>query len=142
MTRGTIESIWHNRRADGSEYWVLMIDGKRYSTFDPEHVSYIQEGDSVEFSFLQSGSYRNLIALKPLGTAVPAIPANFIRRARAHCILAASLLLANSSQPPEQKAGIAVEMAKKLEGYVLLPLKDYVPDALKMDESQMEGSGE
>jgi hypothetical protein len=140
MTRGTIEKIWHNRRTDGSEYWVIKIDGKTYSTFDPEHISYTQEGDAVEFSYSQNGSYRNLIAIKPLNSPVSPISEEVFRKVRTYCIIAASLLLVNAPQQPEQKADIAIEMAQKLEKYALIPLRDYTPDSLKsMPKNEGEG---
>ena len=142
MTRGTIERIWHNRRTDGSEYWVIKIDGKTYGTFDPEHVSYIQEGDTVEFSFSQSGKYRNLIAIKPLNSTFSPVSEEVFRNVRTHCIIAASLLLVNAPQQPEQKAYLALEIAQKLEKYALLPLKDYTPDSLRIKPESKEVSSE
>ena len=141
MTKGTIEKIWHNRRTDGSEYWVLKINGKRYGTFDPEHISYIQEGDAVEFSFSRNGTYSNIIAIKPLDPKPFPIPERSFRTVRTHCIIAASLLLMNSSQQPEQKADIAIEMAQRLEKYTLLPFRDYTPDTLRSTHENKEDGG-
>jgi len=129
--QGKVEKIWHNRRTDGSEYWVITIDGKTYGTFDPEHISYIQEGEAVEFSFTQNGRYCNLIAIKPLNSTVSQISEEVFRKVRPHCLIAASLLLMNSPQQPEQKADLAMEIAQNFEKFVLLPFKDYTPDALK-----------
>lgn len=56
--------IWHNHRPDGSEYWVLSIDGKRYSTWDKNMVADVREGDLVDFAFTDSGRYRNLTGIK------------------------------------------------------------------------------
>ena len=140
--QGKVEKIWHNRRTDGSEYWVIKIDGKTYSTFDPEHVSYIQEGDTVEFSFSRSGRYCNLIAVKPLNPPLSPISGKVFREARMYCIIAASLLLMNSPLQPGQKAALAVEIAGKLEKYALLPFKEYTPDALMSTHENKEVSNE
>jgi len=139
---GRVDRIWHNRRTHGSEYWVIKIDGKTYSTFDPEHVSYIQEGDTVEFSFSRNGRYCNLIAVKPLNPPLSPISGKVFREARMHCIIAASLLLMYSPQQPGQKAALAVEIARKLEKYALLPFKEYTPDALMSTTENKEVSGE
>ena len=64
--RGTIDRLWNNDREDGSKYWVLSIDGQRYSTHDADLVRDVQPGDNVEFSFTTSGRFRNLVSLKKL----------------------------------------------------------------------------
>jgi len=138
--QGKVDRIWHNRRTDGSEYWVIKIDGKTYSTFDPEHVSYIQEGDTVEFSFSRSGRYCNLIAVRPLNPPLSPISGKVFREARMHCIIAASLLLMNSPLQPEHKTELTIEISRKLENFALLPFKDYTPDTLKTSqENNKEG---
>ena len=140
--QGKVNKIWHNRRTDGSEYWVITIDGKRYGTFDPEHVSYIQEGDAVEFSCSQNGSYWNLIAIKPLNPKFSPISEKTFRKVRTNCIIAASLLLMNSPQQSEQKTDLALEIARKLEKYTLLPFRNYIPDTLKENETNEETGSE
>ena len=63
---GAVNKCWRNQRPDGSQYWVLSIDGKRYSTLSCELVSDIREGDGVEFSFHTSSRYRKVAAIARL----------------------------------------------------------------------------
>lgn len=122
---GRIEKIWHNQRADGTEYWVLTIDGQRYSTWDPEHVAYVQEGEFVEFSFTNSGQYRNLLAIRRVDDPAPAAGARIqqqpghLPRVRLACLRVAAALLGNTSGTPEQRVALAMSLAKRLEKYVL-----------------------
>jgi len=123
--QGTVDKIWHNHRADGSEYWVLSIDGQRYSTWDKNMVADIQEGYTVEFAFTDSGRYRNLTALKRL-SGEPFITADRIapspeslRTVKMSCLRTAAEMLKDTTLLPEQKVSLAINMAERLENYVL-----------------------
>lgn len=126
--QGTVNRIWHNRREDGSEYWVVSIDGQRYSTWDGDMLANVHQGDSVEFAFARSGHFRNLTALKPVQPAafVTAdtlqISAESLRIVRMNCLRTAAEMLKDTTYLPEQKVALAIEMAAKLEGHVLNPL--------------------
>lgn len=126
--QGTVDKIWHNQRADGSEYWVLSIDGKRYSTWDKNMVAHIREGDSVEFTFTDSGRYRNLTALKRLSGSVPttvdkmAPRPESLRTVKMNCLRTAAEMLKDTTLLPEQKVALAINMAQELENHVLRPL--------------------
>jgi hypothetical protein len=123
--QGTVDKIWHNQRADGSEYWVLLIDGQRYSTWDKSLVANVQEGDLVEFAFTHSGRYRNLTALKrlpssPFVTADRLLPcAGTLRSIRTSCLRTAAEMLKDTTLLPEQKVSLSIAMAKRLENHVL-----------------------
>jgi len=145
--QGTVEKIWHNRRADGTEYWVLTIDGKRYSTWDSEHVAYIREGESVEFAFTQSGRFLNLTAIRRIDGTVR-ISSDKIRvnnecrcNVRINCLRTAAEMLKGSTSLPEQKVDLAINMAQNFEKYVLLPIIDYTPNGAKtIPESNQTGN--
>ena len=79
--QGTVGKIWHNHRTDGSEFWVLSIDGERYSTWDRNLIANIQEGDLVEFTYDQSGRFRNLKALNRLSRS-PFMTADLLTTSR------------------------------------------------------------
>jgi len=123
--QGTVDKIWHNQRADGSEYWVLSIDGQRYSTWDKNMIAHIREGDPVEFTFTDSGRYRNLTALKQLSgepfitTDRMAPSPESLRTVKMSCLRTAAEMLKGTTLLPEQKVSLAINMAQMLESYVL-----------------------
>jgi hypothetical protein len=138
--QGTVGKIWHNQRADGSQYWVLSIDGQRYSTWDSSLVANIQEGDPVEFAFTNSGRYRNLTAIKrlpgsPFITADKLVPgAGTLRSIRMSCLRTAAEMLKDTTFLPEQRVSLSIAMAKRLENHVL-----GLPEAEPDDQSKGEG---
>lgn len=84
---GAGNKIWHNRRPDGSEYWVVSADGQRYTTSRRDLLKGIQERDLVELCFYSSGRYRRIAALARLPhtalitadrLAVPAEPVRIV----------------------------------------------------------------
>ncbi len=123
--RGTIERVWENERADGSKYWVVSIDGKRYSTWDPGLLQGIQSGDAVEFTFTTSGRYKNLLAIKKLDdqqfrTAdTLVVNPEALRIVRMNCLRTAAEMLKDTTLLPEQKVSMAISMAQRLEAHVL-----------------------
>ena len=123
--KGKVSRIWHNLGADGSEYWVLSIDGQRYSTWDNNMISNVHEGDLVEFAFSPSGRYRNLTALNRL-PAPPFTIANKVmispeslRVVRMNCLRTAAEMLNEASLLYDQKSETVITVAKKLENFVL-----------------------
>ena len=67
--RGKIERIWENQTKDGEKYWVLSIDGKNYSVWDPAVLEGLSEGMEVEYEFRRSGKYNRITDLKKLDTS-------------------------------------------------------------------------
>jgi hypothetical protein len=125
IVRGTIGKIWHNHRTDGSEFWVLSIDGERYSTWDGNLIANIQEGDLVEFTFNKSGRYQNLLAINRLSRS-PFLTADMLttspeslRMVRMNCLRTSAELLKDTTMLPEQKTSMTIAMAKKLEEHIL-----------------------
>jgi len=125
--QGTVNKVWHNHRADGSEFWVLSVDGQRYSTWDRSLIKDVREGDPVEFAFTHSGRYRSLTALKRL-PGPPSItsdrlgpsPAS-LRIVRMNCLRTAAEMLKDTTLLPEQKVSLSIAMAKTLEKHVMSP---------------------
>lgn len=141
---GTISKIWRNEREDGSHYWVLSIDGERYSAFEADLVKHLNEGDFVEFTYTQSGKYRNLVCIKPVSRFGfgacdgPSVPPEAIRILRMNCLRTAAEVLKGSSLRPEQRASAALEIAEKLEGHVLRP-DAVVPCACREEQTEEDG---
>ena len=127
--QGTVGKIWHNHRTDGSEFWVLSIDGERYSTWDRNLIVNIQEGDLVEFTYDQSGRFRNLKALNRLSRS-PFMTADLLttspeslRIVRMNCLKISAELLKDTTMLPEQKTSMTIAMSKKLEENILVSMK-------------------
>lgn len=125
--QGTVEKIWCNQQQDGTQYWVLSIDGTRYSTFNKEFVEDISEGDWVEFSLFNSGRYRRIAALARLPhtafvTADRLLPnPESLRVIRMNCLRTAAEMLKDTTLLPEQKLAMAITVAERLEQHVLRP---------------------
>ncbi|MDK2464137.1 MAG: hypothetical protein QI223_05140 [Candidatus Korarchaeota archaeon] len=123
--QGTIERIWENERADGSKYWVVTIDGKRYSTLEQDLLQGLQRGDAVEFTFTTSGRYKNLLAIRKLDdqqfrTAdTLVVSAEALRIVRMNCLRTAAEMLKDTTLLPEHKVAMAISMAERLEAHVL-----------------------
>jgi len=145
--QGIVDRIWHNQRADGSEFWVLSIDGQRYSTWDKNLVASVQEGDSVEFAFTESGRYRNLTALKRTGASAFTtadklrISPESLRIVRMNCLRNAAEMLKDTTLLPEQKVALAINMAQELENHVLRPLDNCPEPELTENGQDDQGDG-
>lgn len=122
---GTVSKIWRNEREDGSEYWVLSINGRRYSVFDLDLVKGISEGDFVEFSYAKSGKYRNIVYIKrasPEGFVTadtPVLPPEPIRILRMSCLRTAAELLNGTKLSVQDRLSNLLETATQLEEHVL-----------------------
>jgi len=133
--QGTIGKIWQNQRQDGSQYWVLSIDGQRYTTFAKELAEGISEGDRVEFSFYNSGRYRKIAAIQRLphaaSTAANSSPlsAESLRIIRMNCLRTAAEMLKDSKLLPEQRLSVVTTIAQRLQQYVLRPPGDDPPQS-------------
>jgi len=144
--QGTVDKIWHNHRTDGSEYWVLAIDGQRYSTWDKSMIANILEGDSVEFAFTDSGRYLSLTALKRTGDSIFTtvdklrISPESLCTVRMSCLSTAAEMLKDTTLLPEQKVALALNMAKKMENHILGPqgLSEYRQPAEQADNVEAE----
>ena len=130
--QGTVDRVWHNHDADGSEYWVLCIGGQRYSTWDKALVEGIGQGDAVEFSFTRSGRFRHLSVLKrqdeapgAAGVSGPVQPCSLELRLR--CLRIAADLARDANTLPDRKVELAITLAQQLERHLLSPPKPEQP---------------
>lgn len=151
--KGTVNRIWHNRKPDGSGYWVLSIDGQQYSTWDRNLARNIEQGDLVEFLFTESGRYRNLTFLKRLGSAGFAtadkllVSPESLWIVRMNCLRTATEMISEASLLSDQKICRVISIAKRLEDHVLRspgdcprPTEKQKPDNNKAD-SEHKGKG-
>jgi len=144
--KGIVDRIWRNERDDGSQYWVISIDGQRYSAFDKQVVGEVQEGESVEFAYTKSGRYKNLTALKRTGASAfttadrLSIRSESLRIVRMSCLRTAAEMLKDTTLLPEQKVALAINMAQKMEKHILKPLPT-CRCAETAEDGQAEGEG-
>lgn len=150
LVQGTVNKIWHNRRPDGSEYWVVSVDGQRYTTSRRDLVEGIQEGDRIELSLYNSGRYRRIAALARLPhtafvTADRLLPnPESLRIIRMNCLRTAAEMLKDTTLLPEQKLAMAITVAERLEQHVLRPRRSDAQQQSedKPDDDATEGKAE
>lgn len=120
MQKGKIEKIWENKTRDGTPYWVLAINGDRYSAFEQEMLHGLQEGDEIEFDWKQAGRYRNLAELRKLSASRADAPYDRdLSIVRMSCLRSAAELLAYQRLGLEKKGELVVDLAARFEAYVL-----------------------
>ena len=61
--KGQINKIWDNGE---NKPIVFEIDGEKYSSFDRKLLELFNEGDTVEFEFVQKGQYKNIKTIEKL----------------------------------------------------------------------------
>lgn len=98
--KGTIERIWENQRKDGEKYWVLQIDGQRYSVWDANLLENLSAGDVVDFSYITSGRYKKITRI---ARAEELQEKRSRAIARMSCIRSAVELVAGSEGTPEKR---------------------------------------
>ncbi len=125
--RGKIDRIWHNRRADDSEFWVLSIEGQRYSTWDKSLIANLSEGDLVEFAYSPSGRYRKLTGIKRL--PIPAfttareiaVDPRALQIVRMSCLRTAAEMLKDAELLPVKRSALVKAFAREFEEHVFRP---------------------
>jgi hypothetical protein len=63
---GTVEKVWNNDRFPKR---ALVIDGKKYGDYDGSKSEGVKEGDTVSFTFKESGQYLNMFGKATVVTA-------------------------------------------------------------------------
>ena len=58
--KGEVEKKWKNETTDGRKYEVFQINRERYSLWDEDYLDRINEGQSLEFDFKESGEFKNI----------------------------------------------------------------------------------
>lgn len=125
--KGEVEKVWKNETADGRKYEVLQIGGQRYSLWEEEYLDKIQEGQSLEFDFRESGDFKNISKIyeKPGNDRLlesddkqPEYDGRNKRITRMSCLRSAAGVLTGSRIPCEKRADKTIEIAKKFEKYI------------------------
>jgi len=116
--QGRINKIWENESKDGKKYWVLGIDGRRYSVWDEDYMKDLGEGSLIEYSCKKSGKYNNITDIKKIQTDEPYSNRKDEQIIRMSCLKSASELLSGIDLEPEKKADVAIGIARKFQKYV------------------------
>lgn len=119
--KGEVEKIWKNETEDGRKYEVLQINGERYSLWSEDYLDRIQEGQSLDFDFKESGDYKNITKIND-GQEIPDRSHYGNDRLRKiikmSSLRSASRVLAGSRMPYEDGAERTIEIARKFENYL------------------------
>jgi len=120
--KGEVEKIWKNETADGRKYEVFQIEGERYSLWDEDYLDRIQEGQSLEFDFKESGDFKNITEIYEPSKNEEKEPGygdqKLKKTIRMSSLKSASRVLTGSKIPYQNRAEKAIEIAKKFEKYI------------------------
>ena len=113
--QGTIEKIWENRNQKGETYWVLLINGQRFSLWDGSLLEGLKEGDRIDFLWKSAGRFKNITKITKLSNGNN----KQIRIIRMSCIRSAAELVSDAAINQGEKAELITRLEKQLESYVL-----------------------
>ena len=118
--KGVVEKLWDNQDKKGRRYLVLEIGGERYSLWDEDLMSGLEEGLVVEYEWKQSGKYKNLTAIELEPSYSASARANRKDRdmVRMSCLKSATTLFSSAEIEPGERGSITLELAKKFEKYI------------------------
>jgi hypothetical protein len=120
--KGEVEKVWKNETENGRKYEVFLIGGERYSLWEEGYLDKIQEGQTLEFDFRESGDFKNITRVYELPENEPKDPEygdqKLKKTVRMSCLKSASRVLIGSKIPYQNRADKAIEIAKKFEKYI------------------------
>jgi hypothetical protein len=121
--KGKIDKIWQNETADGRRYDVLQIGGEKYSLWDEKYFDKIQEGQMLEFEFRESGDFRNITEIYESPRQETSDRKDYAQERltkiiKMSCLKSASEVLSGSKIPYTDRAGKAIEIARRFEKYI------------------------
>lgn len=120
--KGEVEKLWKNETEDGRKYEVFQIGGERYSLWEEDYLDRIQEGQTLEFDFKESGEFKNITKIYEQPGEVEKEPEYGNQRLkktiRMSSLKSASRVLIGSRIPYQNRADRAIEIAKKFEKYI------------------------
>ena len=119
--KGEVEKIWNNETSDGRKYQVFQINGERYSLWDDNYIDCIQEGQSLEFDFKESGEFKNVTKIygQEDQAREPTQTNDRLNKiVKMSSLRSASRILTGSEILYDSRADKTIEVAKKFEKYI------------------------
>ena len=120
--KGEVEKVWKNETEDGKRYEDFQIGGERYSLWEEDYLDRIQEGQSLEFDYKESGDFKNITEIYEQPGEVEKVPEYGNQRLKKtikmSCLKSASRILAGTKVPYLNRADRAIEIARKFEKYI------------------------
>ena len=124
--RGIMERLWEKTSQKGDKYWTVIISGEPYSVWTEALLQNLRPGDTVEFSFTQSGQYRKITELRKVLNYNQNLSPWLVQQtekgkriARMSCLRTAAQVLDSKRLEPRKKADLIIQIARLLENYVL-----------------------
>lgn len=120
--KGEVEKVWKNKTEDGRKYEVFQINGERYSLWEEDYLDRIQEGQTLEFDFKESGDFKNITEIYDSSRNKEKEPGYEDQKnkqmIRMSSLKSASNILTGSKIPYKNRVEKAIETAKKFEKYI------------------------
>lgn len=120
---GRIDKIWENETKDKKKYHVLEIGEDRYSVWHTKLLNGIQEGDSINYEWKNSGNFKKITDLRKIDLEPVTEPYVRDRKSidiiRMSCLRSASEILNGLPMDLDSKTGLALDIAKEFEKYVI-----------------------
>lgn len=123
--KGEVEKVWENETTDGRRYNVLQINGDKYSLWDETYFDKIQEGQTLDFDFRESGDFKNITDVNELPMQEQARSEKkdynndrLNKIVKMSSLRSASRVLFGSKIPYKSRANKTLEIAKKFENYI------------------------
>jgi hypothetical protein len=141
--KGIVDKIWKNKTDEGKPYFVLKIGGEKYSLWDNKYMEGLEEGAAVEYESAQSGKFKKITDMRKIDLEPGMNPPERKSRdkngqeiVRMSCIRSAAALVADFGAPSEEKADIALGLARRFEKYVIDPEEEMKPLKESVDEKE------
>ena len=120
---GKIDKTWENTTKSKKKYHVLEIGHEKYSVWDEKLMEGLNEGCSVDYDWKASGNFKKIVELRKIDPE-PFSEHQYKNRKsmeiiRMSCLRSATEILNGVLFDLDQKTGMALDIAKEFEKYVL-----------------------
>ena len=120
--RGIIDKVWENESRNGQKYVTVEIDGERYSVWDQQYFGDLRQGARIEYDVQESGNFKHLSDIEPLGDGQRPAPYNGTPKdrqiTRLSCLKSASEIAAPLPMDLDDKEHLVIDLARRFERYV------------------------
>ncbi|MEM2691449.1 MAG: hypothetical protein QXS01_05045 [Candidatus Bathyarchaeia archaeon] len=115
--KGIVEGIEQKKTRKGEEYWIVTIDGERYSLWNKDYFEQLQEGDLVAYRWRESGDFKKIVEIERIGNDLEEREKKLTKMG---CLKYAVELAASAFNLDEtKKLSFALEAAEAFERYIM-----------------------